>query len=195
MADTNIYVQSGDGRLVPVDTRNAPNGDQRQVFLLGDGENEGLLSPATEETLAALVAAVGTRLAAGDAVELGPAALAALETITAAVSGTVELGATSLAALENITATISGPITVAGGTYGYAAGTAAGTVDVPTGARVKRVSVIAGASAATVAIAGGATITIPAGGSFDEQVPGDTTAGADVVIGGTVSSFYVGWVA
>lgn len=81
------------------------------------------------------------------------------------------------------------------GTYAYATGTAAATVDVPAGARVKRVFVYAGASAATVAIAGGATITIPAGASFDEQIPGDATAGADVVIGGTVSSYYVSWVA
>jgi hypothetical protein len=84
---------------------------------------------------------------------------------------------------------------LAHGTYGYAAGTAAGTVDVPIGARVKRVSVIAGSGTATVTIAAGATITIPAGGSFDEQIPGDAPAGADVVIGGTVSSYYVGWVA
>jgi hypothetical protein len=74
-------------------------------------------------------------------------------------------------------------------------GTAAATVDVPAGARVKRVSVIAGSGGtATVTIAGGATITIPAGGSFDEQIPGDATVGADVVIGGTVTSYYVGWV-
>lgn len=97
---------------------------------------------------------------------------------------------------QDVDATHPLPVTTAAGTYGYAAGTAAGTVDVPAGARVKRVSVIAGSGgAATVTIAGGATITIPAGGSFDEQIPGDTAAGADVVIGGTVSSYYVGWVA
>lgn len=80
------------------------------------------------------------------------------------------------------------------GTYGYASGTSAATVDVPAGARVRRVSVIAGTGAnATVAIAGGATITIPAGYGFDETVPGDVTTGADVVIGGTVQSFYVSW--
>jgi hypothetical protein len=84
---------------------------------------------------------------------------------------------------------------LAHGAYGYASGTAAATVDVPAGARVKRVSVIAGSGGtATVTIAGGATITIPAGGSFDEQIPGDATVGADVVIGGTVTSYYVGWV-
>lgn len=209
MADDSIQIKDSSGANIAVDTRSAPNGDKRQVFLLGDGENAGLLSPATEDTLAALVAAVQSRLASGEAVELGPAALAALESITAAVAGTVELGSTSLAALEQITATLSGAVdisdrsaralgqvSVLGGTYGYAAGTAAGTVDVPPTARVKRVSVIAGSGgAATVTIAGGATITIPAGGSFDEQVPGDTATGADVVIGGTVSSYYVGWVA
>jgi hypothetical protein len=85
------------------------------------------------------------------------------------------------------------------GTYGYAAGAAAATVDVPTGARIKRVSVIAGASvAATVTILGGATITIPAGGGFDEQLPGDaiaTSGTSEVVIGGTAQAYYVGWVA
>ncbi|MCA1571709.1 MAG: hypothetical protein LC798_15625 [Chloroflexi bacterium] len=78
--------------------------------------------------------------------------------------------------------------------YGYAAGTAATTVDVPAGARVRRVSVIAGTSvAATVTIAGGDTITIPAGAAFDEQIPGDVAMAADVVIGGTVQAYYVSW--
>lgn len=81
------------------------------------------------------------------------------------------------------------------GTYGYAAGTSATTVDVPAGARAKRVSVLAGSGgSATVTIAGGNTITIPASGSFDEQIPGLATAGGDVVIGGTVASYYVSWV-
>jgi hypothetical protein len=81
------------------------------------------------------------------------------------------------------------------GTYGYAAGTAAATVDVPAGASVKRVTVLAGSGgSATITIAGGNTITIPASGSFDEQIPGVATAGADVVIGGTVASYYVSWV-
>lgn len=87
------------------------------------------------------------------------------------------------------------PVAETSGTFAYAAGTSAGTVDVPTAARLKRVSVVAGASvAATVTIGGGATITIPAGGSFDEQIPG-AAVGADVVIGGTVQSYYVAWVA
>jgi hypothetical protein len=80
-------------------------------------------------------------------------------------------------------------------TYGYAAGVVAATVDVPAQAHVKRVSVIAGASAAaTITIAGGQTITVPAGAAFDEQIPGEAPAGADVVIGGTVQSYYVSWV-
>jgi hypothetical protein len=82
-----------------------------------------------------------------------------------------------------------------GATYGYLAGTAAGTVDVPAAARLKRVSVLANAtSATTVTIGGGSTITIPAGGSFDEQIPG-LAIGADVVIGGgTPQAYYVSWV-
>jgi hypothetical protein len=84
------------------------------------------------------------------------------------------------------------------GTYGYAAGAAAGSVDVPTGARVKRVSVLPGASvAATLRILGGSLITIPVGSSFDEQLPGDaaaTSGASDVVIGGTAQAYYVSWV-
>lgn len=79
--------------------------------------------------------------------------------------------------------------------YGYAAGTGDATVDVPANARVRRVMVIANASVATtVTIAGGNTITIPAGGSFNEQIPGQATLGGDVVIGGGDSlSYYVAW--
>lgn len=84
----------------------------------------------------------------------------------------------------------------ADGVYGYKAGTAAGTVDVPASARLRRVSVIANAAAVTtVTIGGGDTITIPIGGTFDEQVPG-LAVGADVVIaGGAPQSYYVSWVA
>jgi hypothetical protein len=91
------------------------------------------------------------------------------------------------------------PVRPIDGTYGYAAGAAAASVDVPTLARIKRVSVLAGVSAgATVTILGGDTITIPAGCSFDEQLPGDATAGfgsTEVIIGGTAQAYYVSWVA
>lgn len=103
----------------------------------------------------------------------------ALETVT--VGGTVAIDAAS---------TIK---TRQAGTYGYAAGTSVGTVDVPIAARLSRVSVIAGISGATIAIGAGATITIPANGSFDEQIPGEAL-GADVVIAGSVQSYYVAWV-
>lgn len=87
------------------------------------------------------------------------------------------------------------PVIETQGTYAYASGTATGTVNVPGGARLKRVSVIAGtAASATVTIGGGATITIPAGASFDEVIPGSSVAPA-VVIGGTIQSYYVAWVA
>lgn len=84
------------------------------------------------------------------------------------------------------------------GTFAYAAGDTAETVDVPTGARIKRVSVVAGAAPATLTILGGETIPIPAGASFDEIVPGDAiaTAGAnEIVVGGDVDAYYVSWVA
>ncbi len=78
-------------------------------------------------------------------------------------------------------------------TFGYAAGTAAATVDVPAGARVKRIRVTAAGTAATIVIAGGNTITVPASGTFSEAIDGDVAAGADVVIGGTPASYYVAW--
>jgi hypothetical protein len=83
----------------------------------------------------------------------------------------------------------------ADGTYGYAAGTGSATVDVPALAKLRRVSVVANASTpTTVTIGGGNTITIVAGGSFDEQIPG-LALDADVVIaGGASQSYYVSWV-
>jgi len=78
--------------------------------------------------------------------------------------------------------------------FGYAAGTAAATVDVPAAARVRHVHVVAGAAPATVTIAGGATITVPTATVFDLPVPGDVALGADVVIGGIVASYVVAWV-
>jgi hypothetical protein len=104
---------------------------------------------------------------------------------------------------QDVDATHPLPVAVAGtlqtqaarGTFGYDAGTAATTVDVPAGAHLRSISVIPGAGTATVAIAGGDTITIPQGGAFDERIDDDTPAGADVVIGGTVASYYVSWAA
>lgn len=75
-------------------------------------------------------------------------------------------------------------------TFGYAAGTAAATVDVPAGARLRSVWVV---GAATVAIAGGVTITVPASTVFNPPIEGDVAAGADVVIGGTPTSYFVSW--
>lgn len=81
-----------------------------------------------------------------------------------------------------------------GGAFGYEAGTAPATIDVPAGAVVKSISVVAAADGvATVVIAGGDTITILEGGGFDERVVGNVGDGADVVIGGAVASYYVSW--
>lgn len=82
---------------------------------------------------------------------------------------------------------------IEGATFGYDAGNAIGTIDVPASALLKRVSVIAGSVDATITIGGGDIITVPAGGSFDEQIPG-RAVGADVVLGGSVTSYYVSWV-
>lgn len=84
-------------------------------------------------------------------------------------------------------------IALADGAFDYASNTVAGTVDVPSAARLKRVCVLSGSTAATVTIGGGNTITVPAGGSFDEHIAGDAI-GTDVVIGGGVISYYVAWV-
>lgn len=78
-------------------------------------------------------------------------------------------------------------------TFGYAAGTVAGTADVPAAARLRSVKVTAAGTAATVTIAGGATITVPASATFAEQIVGDVAAGADVVIGGTPAAWFVSW--
>jgi hypothetical protein len=81
------------------------------------------------------------------------------------------------------------------GVYGYAAGTATGTVDVPTDARLRRVSVVAGtASAATVTIGGGNTITVPAGYAFDDEIVGEATNKDVVIAGGPLQAYYIAWV-
>src|SRR4051794_28699036 len=59
MADTNITIKDTSGNLLPVDARTAPDGDLRQVVLLGDGETANLISPATEATLAEVAAQLG----------------------------------------------------------------------------------------------------------------------------------------
>ena len=85
--------------------------------------------------------------------------------------------------------------TADGGTYGYDAGTSAGTVQVPSGARLRRVSVLPSeGEAATVTIGGGDTITIPVGGYLEEDIPGACVAPA-VVIAGSIDSYYVAWTA
>ena len=87
------------------------------------------------------------------------------------------------------------PVTVRdGGTFAYAAGTAAATVDIPSQARLETVSVLVGSGqAATVTIGGGATITVPASSGFTENISGEAK-NQDVVIGGTLASYYVSYV-
>lgn len=93
---------------------------------------------------------------------------------------------------------LTGPLATKGaGIYGYHAGAAAATIDVPAGARITRVSVLAGTSAAaTVQILGGDTITVAAGGAFDETISGDalaTVSTSEVIVGGTAQAYYVAW--
>jgi hypothetical protein len=123
---------------------------------------------ATQTTLAATLAAVDTL----------EALIGALT--TKLTDGSARVGGTSL-------------VDTATGTFAYAAGTAAGTVDVPAGAKLREVTVLAGASVgATVTIGGGNTITVVAGGAFTATHFG-ATVNLDVVIGGTVQAYYVGW--
>jgi hypothetical protein len=81
------------------------------------------------------------------------------------------------------------------GVYGYAAGTGTATVDVPTDARLRRVSVVAGTAAlSTVTIGGGGAITIPAGYAFDDEIVGEATNKDVVIAGGSPQAYYVAWV-
>lgn len=81
------------------------------------------------------------------------------------------------------------------GTYGYAAGTIAATVDIPADGRLQRVFVIATENGpASVRVGSGDIITVPADAAFDEQIPG-SAVGTDVTIGGNVLAYYVSWVA
>jgi hypothetical protein len=164
--------------------------------------------PATQTTLASILAKLTTTAGAPLAIRVSDGtAYLTLATVSDRLkvdvggslpAGTNNIGDVDVLTLPSIPAGSNAIGRLADGTFGYAAGTAAGNVDVPTGARIKRVSVIAGAAAgATVTILGGNTITIPAGGAFDEQVPGDATATSatnEVVVGGTIQSYYVAWV-
>ena len=108
---------------------------------------------------------------------------------TYTVIGTVDANGKAQAVSGSIPLSVDRAV----GTFAYSAGTNTTTVDVPAGAKLRRVSVIAGSAAsATVTIGGGDTITIPAGGVFDEDSFG-ATLNLDVVIGGTIQSRYVSW--
>jgi hypothetical protein len=61
VADLEVFIRDAKtGELVPVDVRTTPNGDSRQVLLLGDGEAAGIISPATEGTLGEVASALQT---------------------------------------------------------------------------------------------------------------------------------------
>lgn len=103
MADTNLTIKDTSGNLVPIDVRTTPDGDRRQVVLLGDGEAAGLLSPATEATLAAILTELGQKIEAGQAIALDAPTLAALETIQANTG--LDLSALATAAKQDTQAT------------------------------------------------------------------------------------------
>jgi hypothetical protein len=150
--------------------------------------------PATQTTLAAVLAKLSA----------DPATQTTLAAIAASVDGlegfTDGLEALDTAIRDRLPSALQGgALSIRdAGTFGYKAGAAAANVDVPTGARIKRVTVLPGASAAaTISILAGDTITVPAGSSFDEMIPGDaiaTSATNEVAIGGTAQAYYVSWV-
>lgn len=105
MADTSLYIKNASGDLVPVDVRTTPDGDRRQVFLVGDGETANLISPATEDTLAAILTELGQKIEAGQAIALDGPTLAALEQIT--VSNPPDL--TGLALDATLSGAVGGP--------------------------------------------------------------------------------------
>lgn len=148
--------------------------------------------PLVAAALAALLVAVDGLEGFTDGIEGALASILAKQIAAPSTEAKQDTANTALAAINANTDTLEAVL--AHGTYGYLSGTTGTTVDVPAGARVKRVSVVASsAGTATVTIAGGSTITIPASAGFDEQIPGDGTLGGDVVIGGNVASFYVAW--
>jgi arginine repressor len=136
--------------------------------------------PATQATLAAVLAKLS-----GD-----PATQTTLAAVLAKLSGDPATQTT----LASVLAALGGTLkTRQAGTYAYKSGTAPAAVDVPGGARVTRINVIPGLDAsATITIGGGDTITVLAGGYFDEQIEGEAL-GTDVVFGGSIRSYYVAW--
>lgn len=173
-----------------------------------DGHVDGLEGKdfATQTTLAAVASTLTTIAGYIDG----------LEGFTDGLEGLIGTSNTTLSALagyvdglEGFTDNIESLLTTLGtytdtlealltrGTFGYAAGTAAGNVNVPTGAKLTRVRVLAGSAVgATVTILGGDTITIPAGSAFNEEIDGDatgTSSTSEVVIGGTVQAYFIAW--
>ncbi len=165
-----------------VHARTSGGSEKSEVVVLGTDGSDAVLDPstlATQATLAAVLTELGQKLEATD--------LTALATTAGQATAQTTL-ASILAAVDGLEALL------AHGTFAYAAGVIAATVDVPAGARVRRVAVVASPSAAaTIVIAGGGVITVPAGMTFDEHLVGDATAGGDVAIGGTPASYYVAW--
>jgi hypothetical protein len=90
MADTKITITDANGVAQPVDVRTTPDGDGRQVVLLGDGENSGLVTPALDSTLSTAIGAAGTTPPALPAGATG--LLGWLRGIYDALKGTLTIG-------------------------------------------------------------------------------------------------------
>lgn len=170
-----------------------------------DGVEAALATLATEtklEAVRAMLASIDGHVDSLEATTDGlEGALATLngkdfatQTTAAAILAKLSSDPATQTTLAAVLAAVDGLETLlTPGIFSYASGTAGTTVDVPTGAQLRKVTVAASAAgAATITIGGGATITVPAGETFDEQIVG-IALGADAVIGGSVSSYYVAW--
>jgi hypothetical protein len=140
------------------------------------------------------------------AVDASNTALALLHTdngaqATAALQTTGNTSLTNIkTALDAVNAALAGTLDmIEPGVPDWTSVTAAGNVNVPTGARIKEISVAAtSGGTATVTVLGKLLATVPASLTFDWAVPGSllgTSSTTDVVFAGNVASGFVSWVA
>jgi hypothetical protein len=78
------------------------------------------------------------------------------------------------------------------GRYNQDSAAAAGATVIPSGARVRGYSVIAGAAAATITIGSLSPITVPAGGAFGDT-PDNLVGPVTITFGGDVASRWASW--
>jgi hypothetical protein len=204
MAVDTITITDGNGvsRTLVVDAIGADLVEVLKVAFGADDASPIFVSsanplPVVDASVDTAMSAIGTTADASSALT----AIGLLKAIKAAMQGTVavDIQDSSVEVSNDVGNAV--PVKEAAGTFGYAAGTAGTTVDVPAGARVTYVSVLSADNASiTVQIGTGDVITVPAlgvgfRGTIDVPVRGDTTLGSDVTIGGTPATWFVSWAA